>query len=80
MDNNQKDSIENILKNHINKFDITFSWNIQEEEDWHLNWKDNFKPIEINNDLIIIPDWDKNSYTFLRKLRTPVPKLNDFIV
>ena len=59
---NQKDIVQDILNIYVNKFDINFSWDIQEEEDWHLNWKDNFKPIEINKDLIIVPDWDNNFY------------------
>ena len=58
----KKDFIENILNKHIRKFDITFSWEVKEEEDWHLSWKDNFKPIEINEELIIIPDWDDKIY------------------
>ena len=56
--------INNILEQHISKFDISFSWDVQDEENWHLNWKDNFTPIKINNDLIIIPDWDNNSYNY----------------
>ena len=68
-DNNKKDSVENILKKYINRFDITFSWNVQKEENWHLNWKDNFKPIKVNDDLIIIPDWDKDSYAYHKIVR-----------
>ena len=58
----KKDFIEDILTKHINKFDVNFTWEIKEEEDWHLNWKDNFKPIRISDELMIIPDWDDNSY------------------
>jgi len=58
----KKDFIEDILTKHINKFDVNFTWEIKEEEDWHLNWKDNFKPIRIGDELMIIPDWDDNSY------------------
>ena len=58
----KKDFIENILNQHINKFDINFNWEVKQQEDWHLNWKDNFQPIEIDNDLIIVPDWDQNTY------------------
>ena len=58
----KKDFIENILNQHINKFDVNFTWEVKQQEDWHLNWKDNFQPIEINNDLIIVPDWDQNTY------------------
>ena len=58
----KKDFIENILNQHINKFDVNFNWEVKQQEDWHLNWKDNFQPIEIDNDLIIVPDWDQNTY------------------
>jgi len=60
----RKDMINNILEQHISKFDISFSWDVQDEENWHLNWKDNFAPIKVNNDLIIIPDWDNHSYNY----------------
>jgi len=58
----KKDLIENILNKHIRKFDINFSWEVKEEENWHLSWKDNFKPIEIDEELIIIPYWDDKTY------------------
>ena len=58
----KKDFIEDILTKHINRFDVNFTWEIKEEEDWHLNWKDNFKPIRISDELMIIPDWDDNLY------------------
>ena len=58
----KKPLIETILNKYINTYDISFSWDVQEDKDWHLTWKDNFKPIEINKDLIIIPDWDNEIY------------------
>ena len=58
----KRDLIENILINHIDNFKVDFSWDITEDQDWHLNWKDNFTPIKINQDLLIIPDWDNNLY------------------
>ena len=62
--NSQKDTINDILVKHPNKFNIKFSWGIQKEEDWHLSWKDNFTPIKVNNDLLIIPDWDNKLYNY----------------
>ena len=59
----KRDFIENILINHIDNFKVDFSWDIAEDQDWHLNWKDNFTPIKINQDLLIIPDWDNNLYS-----------------
>ena len=45
----KKPLIETILNKYINTYDISFSWDVQEDKDWHLTWKDNFKPIEIEN-------------------------------
>ena len=58
----KKDVIENILHQHISKFLVNYSWEFKEQENWHLNWKDNFKPIHIDKELVIIPDWDTNIY------------------
>jgi len=63
-DSNQRDVIENILNKYIDKFQFSFLWGTQDYEDWHLSWKENFKPIKIDNKLIIIPDWDQCSYDF----------------
>jgi len=63
-DNNKKEIINNILNEHAPSFDVDFFWDVQDEEQWHLKWKDNFTPIKINKDLIIIPDWDNHSYNF----------------
>tara|TARA_Y100001970_G_scaffold264740_1_gene351652 strand:+ start:217 stop:1044 length:828 start_codon:yes stop_codon:yes gene_type:complete len=59
---NQRGMIENILNKYTDKFQFSFLWEIQDYQDWHLSWKDNFQPIEIDNDLIIVPDWDQNTY------------------
>ena len=59
----KRDLIENILINHNNNLNIDFNWEIKEEENWHLNWKDNFTPININEELVIVPDWDSNYYS-----------------
>ena len=58
----KRNLIENILISHSNNLNINFNWEIKEEENWHLNWKDNFTPIEINEELVIVPDWDSNFY------------------
>ena len=56
--------INDILNEHIKNFDINFTWDIQDEENWHLSWKDNFIPIQLDSDLIIVPDWDSNKYDY----------------
>jgi len=65
----EKIEIQNILEKHIMKHNISFDWTIQEYEDWHLNWKNNFTPIEVNNELIIIPNWDKNHYKYNKVIK-----------
>ena len=58
----KKDVIENILNQYISKFDVNYLWELKEQENWHLSWKDNFTPIHIDKELVIIPDWDTNIY------------------
>ena len=58
----KKDLIESVLNVHIVGLNINFSWEIIEHENWHLNWKNNFNPIQIKDELIIIPNWDNNIY------------------
>ena len=31
-------------------------------ENWMDNWRDSFKPIKIDNKVMIVPDWDENLY------------------
>ena len=61
-DSEKKDIVNDILEKHIHKFKIDFCWDTQKDEDWHLSWQDNFKPITVDSNLMIIPDWDKNIY------------------
>ena len=35
-------------------------WEIQTSEDWHLKWQKNFTPIIINQDLAVLPYWNKS--------------------
>ncbi len=49
--------VNQLLKNHIYNDKIKFIFNEQTKEDWHLAWKDNFIPININDKITVIPDW-----------------------
>jgi ribosomal protein L11 methyltransferase len=59
--NSMKNSIENKLIYYNEKYQFEWTWNIIKDEDWHLNWKDNFIPVRIGNRITIIPSWDVNT-------------------
>ena len=44
-----------------NRFNFKWEWNIVQDEDWHLNWKANFNPVNIGSRITIVPSWDKNT-------------------
>lgn len=44
----------NVLKK---SFKIKWDWENLKSENWHLNWKENFKPIIIDDRFAIVPDW-----------------------
>ena len=44
-----------------NRFNFKWEWNIVKDEDWHLNWKANFNPVNIGSRITIVPSWDKNT-------------------
>ena len=65
-----KNEIDKLLrffdKNHV----YQYKWDIQKIEPWHLSWKDNFKPIYIENKIAIIPDWEECfSYDYVIKIK-----------
>ena len=57
-----KNKVEDILSDIMQKHDITYKWENIDFENWMDNWKDSFKPIKIDNKVIIIPDWDEHVY------------------
>ena len=36
---------------------MQWSWETQDNENWHLTWQDHFKPVVFENKLAIIPPW-----------------------
>ena len=61
------DNIEDAKKiiNELDKkYSIEFSYKKIYDDDWHLKWKDNFVPIFIDNQVVIIPDWDNQAYDY----------------
>ena len=61
-DNKNIEKIDSEISTLKQRFSFESKWEIHEYQDWHLNWKENFKPIFFNNEVVIKPDWDKNIY------------------
>jgi len=57
IENQDFNNVNQLLKNHNYNAEINFIFNEQIKEEWHLAWKDNFIPININDKIIVIPDW-----------------------
>ena len=58
-----KNSMLKILSQLKESYSFKFSVERIKYEDWHLSWKKNFIPIHYNEDIVVIPDWDKNIYS-----------------
>ena len=58
-----KNKVDSILNSIVEKYNINYQWSNVEIKNWMDNWKDSFKPIKINNKVMIIPDWDKKNYS-----------------
>ena len=52
--------IESTLKKIMFAKMLQWTWTIQENENWHLEWQNHFKPIVVNEKLAIIPPWEKS--------------------
>ncbi len=59
---NAKDDVVEMLQNWKQKLELQTHWEIAEDENWHLAWKDNFTPVKIDNKIVVVPNWDKNNY------------------
>ena len=57
-----KNKAEGILLGIREKYKIIYEWNTVESENWMNNWKDFFKPVNIDDKVLIIPDWDEAEY------------------
>lgn len=53
---------ENFKKCLFDDFVILSEVREQEVKDWNEEWKKTYEPILVNNDLEIIPEWEKESY------------------
>mgnify|MGYP002725464713 CR=1 FL=1 len=54
-----KDNIDKSLEKLSTSHNFKWSWYVQANEDWHLAWKDSFTPILFEQELAIVPDWEK---------------------
>jgi ribosomal protein L11 methyltransferase len=57
-----KDKVDRILDKIAEKYNISYQWGKVKLENWMDNWKDSFKPIQIDDKVMIVPDWDKKNY------------------
>jgi ribosomal protein L11 methyltransferase len=58
-DPHYKDRLDVQLNELSEKYIVNFSWSEQPIENWHLSWQDNFTPINVEDKILIIPDWDE---------------------
>ena len=61
-DNKNMEQIDAEILTLKERFSFENKWEIHEYKDWHLNWKENFKPVFFGNEIIVKPDWDKEIY------------------
>ena len=61
-DNKNTEQIDAEILTLKERFSFENKWEIHEYKDWHLNWKENFKPVFFGNKIVIKPDWDKEIY------------------
>ncbi|MFQ6610416.1 MAG: 50S ribosomal protein L11 methyltransferase [Fidelibacterota bacterium] len=54
----KKDTVQDMINNLREQHTFEWNWSTQQSEAWHLAWKDSFKPIMINKDFVVVPDWD----------------------
>ena len=53
-------TIEKKLINIMPELIEESKWEVQSSENWHLKWQKYFKPIIINQDLAVLPYWNKS--------------------
>jgi len=56
-DHGSKNEIEQKIQHLIIEGSLNWYWEIQKNEDWHLKWQNNFKPLIINKKITIVPSW-----------------------
>ncbi|MAV64818.1 MAG: hypothetical protein CMG00_06485 [Candidatus Marinimicrobia bacterium] len=57
-----KKVVNDIVLKLDKKYNIDYNWKIIKSENWMTNWKKYFKPVSIDEKVVIIPDWDQNEY------------------
>ena len=61
-DNENTDQVDEEVLMLKEKFSFTSKWEINEYQDWHLKWQENFKPVFFNDKIVVKPNWDNNIY------------------
>ncbi len=59
---NAKENVENLLSQWQQKLKLHITWEVVEDANWHLAWKDNFTPVKVDDKIVVVPDWDTNVY------------------
>ena len=68
-DFSSRHKVESILENINVKYKFEYDWSTEHKKNWMENWKDFFTPVSINNEVIIIPDWDEKTYNHKYKIK-----------
>lgn len=53
-----KASVDSNLQNLQPQFNFNWNWEVIQDENWHLAWKENFQPVNITEKITIVPSWD----------------------
>jgi len=56
-----KESIELKLSTLPIALKLHWNWEVQQREDWHLSWQDNFHPLFVEDKIAIVPSWDNTT-------------------
>ena len=65
-----KSKIESIISNVKKKFEIEkIKWTIINEENWMENWMENFHPVNIDDKVMILPNWDNTNYESMHTIK-----------
>ena len=61
-DQKNKNSAINIIDSLKDKIDIYTKWEIEKYQNWNTKWKKYFTPINIDNQINILPNWEKDKH------------------
>ena len=68
-DNENTDKVDEEVSILKERFSFTSKWEINEYQDWHLKWQENFKPVFFNDKIVVKPNWNNNIYDVVGKIK-----------